>query len=112
MTEWQGEGTTPDVLPRTQRRQTLVVSFSDPPAPFFTSPPVSLEIHDDSASHAGHRPESAGGGTHFRVEIVSESFEGMNTIKRHKAVYAVLAEQMEPAGTIHALSLSTKTPSD
>ena len=77
-----------------------------------TSPPVSLEIQDDSASHAGHRPESAGGGTHFRVEIVSESFEGMNTIKRHKAVYAVLAEQMEPAGTIHALSLSTKTPSD
>ncbi|QDZ20147.1 cysteine desulfuration protein SufE [Chloropicon primus] len=74
--------------------------------------PASLEIQDDSASHAGHRPESADGGTHFTVRIVSESFEGMNTIKRHKAIYAVLADCMEPAGTLHALSLSTKTPSE
>jgi len=54
--------------------------------------PSSLDIQDDSASHAGHRPDSADGGTHFRVEIVSDSFEGMNTIKRHKAIYGVLAD--------------------
>ena len=71
-----------------------------------------MDIQDDSASHAGHRPESAEGGTHFRVAVVSEAFEGLTTIKRHKAVYAVLADYMEPKGTIHALSLSTKTPSE
>jgi sulfur transfer protein SufE/stress-induced morphogen len=74
--------------------------------------PASLEIQDDSASHAGHRPESAGGGTHFRVEIVSDSFQGMNTIKRHKQIYSALADYMEPKGSIHALSLSTKTTSE
>ena len=74
--------------------------------------PSSLDIQDDSASHAGHRPDSADGGTHFRVEIVSDSFEGMNTIKRHKAIYGVLADYMEPSGSIHALSLSTKTPAE
>ena len=71
-----------------------------------------LEILDDSASHAGHRPDSASGGTHFRVEIVSDSFEGVNTVKRHKQVYGALAQYMEPNGSIHALSLSTKAPSE
>jgi len=46
------------------------------------------------------------------VEIVSSSFEGLTTIKRHKAIYAVLADYMEPNGSIHALSLSTKIPSE
>jgi len=74
--------------------------------------PASLDIQDDSASHAGHKPESAAGGTHFRVSIVSDSFQGMNTIKRHKQIYSALADYMEPKGSIHALSLSTKTTSE
>ena len=74
--------------------------------------PSSLAIRDDSADHAGHRPESAGGGTHFRVDIVSDAFEGLSTIKRHQAVYQALSDLMEPNGSIHALSLSTKTQAE
>ena len=29
------------------------------------------------------------GETHFRISIVSQAFDGLNTVKRHRMVYAV-----------------------
>lgn len=49
-----------------------------------------------------------GGGDHFRAEVVSDSFEGLNRIQQHKLVYDVFGAEV--GGPIHALSIKTSTP--
>lgn len=59
--------------------------------------PSTLTIIDESAQHAGHaammvaKPGKAGGPgeTHFKVEVVSEAFEGLTQVKRQRMVYQV-----------------------
>ena len=46
-----------------------------------------------------------------RVLIVSNEFEGLNTLQRHKLVLNALKEQFQ-TGELHALSLITKSPSE
>ena len=46
-----------------------------------------------------------------KVLIVSNEFEGLNTLQRHKLVLSVLKEQFQ-TGELHALSIDTKTPSE
>ena len=46
-----------------------------------------------------------------KVLIVSNEFEGLNTLQRHKLVLNVLKEQFQ-TGELHALSLITKSPSE
>ncbi len=70
--------------------------------------PESLDIEDDSASHAGHA--SAGGAGHFNVVIVSDKFEGLNSLKRHRLVYDAVSDIMNTE--IHALSMKTYTPDE
>lgn len=50
--------------------------------------------------------------THFRVLITSEAFKSKMQPARHRMVYALLKEEMERAGGIHALQLRTKTPEE
>ena len=47
---------------------------------------------------------------HYRAVVVSPAFEGKVMIKRHRMVYAALAEEMK--GAIHALTLETLTPEE
>ena len=49
-------------------------------------------------------------GTHFEAVVVSPSFEGAPTIKRHRMVYATLGSKM--GNEIHALGLRTLTPAE
>jgi acid stress-induced BolA-like protein IbaG/YrbA len=49
-----------------------------------------------------------GGGDHFEVLVVSESFEAKGPVERHQAVYAALGDAMR--ARIHALTLKTLTP--
>ncbi len=79
--------------------------------------PLSLDIANDSARHAGHahrmtQPGHAddSGETHFRVQIVSTAFVGKSRIDRHRMVNALLAEEL--AGPVHALQLVTQTPDE
>jgi stress-induced morphogen len=51
----------------------------------------------------------AGDNDHWALEITSEEFIGKNRIQQHKMVYAALKGKM--GGELHALQLSTKTPS-
>jgi stress-induced morphogen len=51
-----------------------------------------------------------GGGDHFRAEVVSDRFEGLNRIQQHKLIYDVFGEEV--GGPIHALSIKTQTPGD
>ncbi|MFK7893825.1 MAG: BolA family protein [Granulosicoccus sp.] len=55
--------------------------------------------------------EITGDGSKFEARVVSETFEGLTTIKRHKMVYAVLDEHIK-TGAIHALSIKAYTPSE
>ena len=71
--------------------------------------PVSIDIRDDSALHAGHEGAKGGGG-HYHVRIVSERFAGMNTLARHRMVYDTVGDMMKRE--IHALAIEAKTPAE
>jgi BolA protein len=64
--------------------------------------PESLEVEDDSQKHIGHEGAKGGLG-HFNVSIVSEKFNGMNMLARHRAVYDALGDMMQT--DIHALAI-------
>lgn len=75
--------------------------------------PDRLEIVDESHLHAGHHHPGQGahraeGETHFRVTIVSATFEGMSRLQRQRRVYDLLAQEISEG--VHALSLTTRTP--
>jgi BolA protein len=75
--------------------------------------PLSLEIIDDSAKHAGHAGAREGG--HFRVVVVAEAFKGRSQLERHRLVYAAVAPLMGQAPNgqrIHALSIIARTPEE
>ena len=47
--------------------------------------------------------------THFRVVITSEAFKSKMQPARHRMVYALLKEELQREGGIHALQLRTRT---
>ena len=69
--------------------------------------PVSLELHDDSAAHAGHAGAASGGG-HWQLTIVSEAFRGKNPVARHRMIYEALGDLMKR--DIHALQIEAFAP--
>jgi len=72
--------------------------------------PTSIEVIDESAAHAGHAGARPGGGTHFRVRIVSQAFAGKSRLARQRLVYDVLSEEL--AGDLHALAISAAAPGE
>ena len=72
--------------------------------------PVSVRLEDDSAAHAGHAGAAPGGGTHWRLHIVSPRFAGAGTVARHRMVYAALDELMN--NPIHALQIRAHAPDE
>ena len=70
--------------------------------------PSQLNITDDSAEHAGHAGNT--GGSHFTITIVSDIFEGLSLIKRHRLVNNAAADLLRQ--DIHALSIKAKTTSE
>lgn len=68
-----------------------------------TLEPESYTLQDDSAAHAGHAGAASGGG-HFSLAIVSPKFRDLNTLARHRLVYAAMGELMHRE--IHALSIT------
>ena len=70
--------------------------------------PLSLEIIDDSAKHAGHAGAREGG--HYRVVLVAGAFKGRSQLERHRLVYAAVAPLMGQG--VHALSIIARTPDE
>jgi len=65
--------------------------------------PVFLQVLDESHQHKGHAGASQGG--HYKVTIVSKSFEGKKSLESHRMVYQAL----EPVkSSIHALAITIK----
>ena len=52
-----------------------------------------------------------GDGYKYEATIISQSFEGMNTLKRHQAVYAAVDSAIT-SGDLHALTIHAKTPDE
>ncbi len=72
--------------------------------------PLSLDLVDESAQHAGHSGWREGGGTHWRLAIVSPRFTGQSAVSRHRMVYQALGELMH--NPIHALAITARTPDE
>ncbi|XPF93365.1 BolA family protein [Colwellia sp. RE-S-Sl-9] len=67
--------------------------------------PLFLEIENESHNHGGSSTTS-----HFRVVIVTDAFEGLRLIGRHRKINSLLAHEL--ANEIHALALHTFTPKE
>jgi BolA protein len=72
--------------------------------------PDSLELVDESAQHQGHAGWKPGGGTHWRLRIVSSRFAGKPTVARHRMVYESLGDLMQHP--IHALAIQARAPGE
>ena len=71
--------------------------------------PKELLIKDQSHLHAGHEGTKDGKG-HFDVTIVSQAFDGINRVQRHRMVYDALSKLIET--DIHALRIKAFAPSE
>ncbi|WP_029463346.1 BolA family protein [Serpentinimonas barnesii] len=72
-----------------------------------TLAPHLLEVIDESAAHAGHAGANAQGfGSHFRVRIASERFQGLSRVAAHRLVYDALRPYID-AG-LHALAIEIR----
>jgi acid stress-induced BolA-like protein IbaG/YrbA len=52
-----------------------------------------------------------GEGCNFSITVVSQSFEGLNTVKRQKLVLGALQQPLA-TGALHAISMKTQTPAE
>ena len=75
-----------------------------------TLQPLSMELVDESELHRGHAGYRAGGGTHWRLSIVSPRFAGQSVVARHRMVYQALGELMQDP--IHALAITARSPEE
>ncbi|KIW72393.1 hypothetical protein PV04_00590 [Phialophora macrospora] len=76
--------------------------------------PTNLTIRNDSHLHSHHKAMvgSTSKETHFYLDITSPSFASKPQPARHRMIYALLKEELEREGGIHALQLRTKTPEE
>jgi len=72
--------------------------------------PEILEVKDESHLHAGHAGAREGGESHFRLLVVSSSFEGLSRVARQRAVNDLLKDALKER--IHALAMRTLTPAE
>ena len=55
--------------------------------------------------------EVTGGEGKYVANVVSDAFDGLTPIKRHKLVYACVNDQIT-SGELHALTIVAKTPAE
>ena len=67
--------------------------------------PEFLEVHNDSEMHQ----ENLGDESHMRVNLVSQEFDGMKLLQRHRMVQQIIKEEQ---AQIHALVLNLMTPAE
>lgn len=71
--------------------------------------PTELQVKDQSNLHVGHEGAKEGKG-HFEVTIVSDKFEGVGRLARHRMVYDALGAFMD--SDIHALRINAFSPAE
>lgn len=68
--------------------------------------PEYIEVLNESHNH--HVPPNSE--THFKVVLVSQAFNGLRLLARHRKVNETLAHEL--ANGVHALSMHTYTPEE
>jgi acid stress-induced BolA-like protein IbaG/YrbA len=63
------------------------------------------------AAMPGARVTVTGDGYKNEAVVVSDTFEDMSTLQRHKSVYATVNEKIA-SGELHALTIKTYTPEE
>ena len=62
-----------------------------------------------------HMPDAkvtvTGGEGKYTAEVISDQFDGLPLIKRHKLVYACVNDEIA-SGELHALTIVSKTPAE
>jgi BolA protein len=71
--------------------------------------PVALDVHDDSAAHAGHAGARDGKG-HYRMRIVARRFTGQTALERHRLVNQLVGELFKTE--VHALAIEALAPEE
>ncbi len=71
--------------------------------------PLHLTFKDDSAAHVGHAGAASGGG-HYAISVVSEHFNALNRLQRHRLVYNCFSDFIPHR--IHALNIEALTPDE
>jgi BolA protein len=66
--------------------------------------PTFLEVINESHNHSGEASES-----HFKIIVVSDEFEDLKPITRHRKINSLFKEELQ---NIHALAMHTYTPSE
>lgn len=66
--------------------------------------PAALEVHDESHGHSVPR----GSESHFKIVIVSDRFEGLSLVARHRLVNETVAAEFQHG--LHALAIHAYTP--
>ena len=72
--------------------------------------PSEMTVTDESHLHHGHAGWREGGETHFRIDIVSATFEGKSRVERHRLVNETLAEAFDRG--LHALAVKARSPDE
>ena len=72
--------------------------------------PTRLDVVNESHHHAGHLGDDGTGESHFRVEIESDRFVGLNRVARQRLVNNALADLL--ASRIHALTIKARAPGE
>lgn len=70
--------------------------------------PVELMIINESQKHAGHTGDNGTGQTHFKLQVVSEAFDGKSRIQQHRLVNDALKPLFNNG--LHALQLECRIP--
>lgn len=68
-----------------------------------------VHVDDLTAQHAHHAGARESGGGHYLVTVVSDLFEGENSVARHRLVYRAVVPLR---AQIHALGISAHTPAE
>ena len=64
-----------------------------------------ISIRDRTAGHKHHKHYDGGG--HYKINLISDDFENISLLDRHKKIYLILKDMI--IKEIHAVSLNLST---
>jgi stress-induced morphogen len=86
-----------------RRNAVLFQILNDLAATIGTVPPTLVDVVDTTSGH------SCDGGAKLIVTIVTDAFDGVPLIKRHRQINDMVKDDFMTTGLIHALTLNTWT---
>lgn len=72
--------------------------------------PAALAIRDDTHLHASHAQSPRKPETHFHVYVVSDAFDELSLVERHRRIYSIVGDELSER--VHALSITARTPKE